>query len=154
MTEPLARLPSLQDLFDNLIATLAEGTERAVGDHVAPVTVAKDSDYPFLIVYHLPGGDFWGAPLSSNPDANVDVAVQLSSVGRRRDQAQALLDRALRVMLERDATGAFRRPVIGVADVVPQGGLGGVEREGAAPNAVYTATARLLLRCMGTTLEL
>ena len=117
------------------------GTSPHVYDTVVPV----DAQFPYWVVYQIPGGEGYGPPLT-DPDADTQIVVQVDSVAGRRDQAQLNRDRAANVMLSRRG-GALQYDMGAIAGWAFCGRMrndvpGGVEVEGAPPNAVFTASDR------------
>lgn len=139
-------VPDRQFITNNLLTMLAAGTGKQVGDHKAPAVPV----YPYSVLYVLPGGEYWGAPLIA-PDADVDMYYQVDSIGARRDQVEWLADRVRRTMLARTSGGVFQVSFTNptgwkVADRVPEGGPGGVQVEGSPPNEVFSIPERFALR--------
>lgn len=126
--------------------SLAAATGLPVGDHTAPVEVAGK---PWAIVYSISGGGLLDSNLAALEEG-MDLIYQVTSVGRRRDQAEWLADRTRGVVVGRTAAG-FSAPfpaIAGakVADRQLWGGLGGVEPSGDSPNQVWSVAERFLLR--------
>ena len=113
----------------------------AIGDHEAPVPVPDDE--PYSILDHIPGGWAWGAALVDHT-AGAALVYQTSTIGQRRDQAQALDDRLRELVLGRTAGGAYVTPITPVGLVVVDRDLdafGGVDVE----KEVVTVTSRYRL---------
>lgn len=85
-----------------LKAWLAEELNRGVEVGESP----SASPLPYVMIYPIPGGRFSG-PAFSAPNADADAVYQLTSVGKGREQAEWLADRARHVMLDREDDGTF-----------------------------------------------
>lgn len=95
--------PDLLPITDALVAFLAAQTGRPVGRATAPLVDGVPADLesgPYAIVYQLPGGDTWG-PFLSGPDEGAQLPYQVTSVGKRSDQADWMADRVRRAMVGR-----------------------------------------------------
>lgn len=127
-------------IIDMLKAAFGAGAR--VYDHRVP----EGATHPYWMVSHLPGGDRSGPPLVA-PDSDAALVFQVDGVALRRDAAQLAADRAVDVMIGRNAAGGFVRELVmpsgwALCDRMPSEGSGGVEQEGAPPNVVYTAPNR------------
>jgi hypothetical protein len=138
-------VPDRQRVTTNLLAMLASGTGKQVGDSRSPLNPVV----PYLVVFPIAGGSYWGAPLV-HPDENAEFVYQIDSVGAKRDQVEWLADRARRTMLARTPNGVFQVSFTDpagwhVADRMPYGGAGSVQVEGRPPNEVYSIAERFVL---------
>lgn len=129
---------------------LLETTTLPIGDHTAPAEVAGK---PWAVLYSIPGGEQSTANLAAVEDGT-DLIYQVSSVGRRRDQAEWMADLIRAVIVGRTA-GAFTAtwPAMAglkVADRQMWGGVGGVEPSGEAPHRVWSVAERFLIRIVLT----
>lgn len=111
-------------------------------DHVVP----PDAPFPYWMLTFIPGGSHNG-PFLTNPDVDAALVFQLDGVGGRRDQAQWIRDKAVEVVLARNADGSFVHQLVppsgwSICDRLPDEGSGGVEIEGAPPSTTYTAPQR------------
>lgn len=123
------------------------GTTRKVGDNEAPPDASLDDGY--AIVYTIDGGSFEGAPLWA-PEADAWLVYQVTSVGRKRDQAEWIADRVRLTLLSRVADGGFQVafPALAGMQVTgrePDGTSPGVIPEGVTPNRVYNVPERFRL---------
>ena len=92
----------------NWLKTLLEqGTNRPIGDGVAPIVNPSKTGFPYSIIYSLPGGSSWGG-FFAQPDANSDVVFQVSSFGLRKDSARFQNDAVRRTICARQANGDFQ----------------------------------------------
>lgn len=125
---------------------LLETTTIPIGDHTAPDEVAGK---PWAVVYSIPGGGLLDDNLAAVEDG-MDLLYQVTSVGRRRDQAEWMADRARSTIIGRTSAGfSTTFPTItglNVADRQLWGGVGGVEPSGEAPHQVWSVAERFLLR--------
>lgn len=95
--------PDLLSITDALVAFLAAQTARPVGRATAPLVDGDPADLgdgPYAIVYQLPGGGTWGPGLYG-PDEGAQLPFQVTSVGRRSDQADWMADRVRQAMVGR-----------------------------------------------------
>jgi hypothetical protein len=131
-------------LTNGLIECLETRTGKKCGDHEAPVT----EDKTYMILYALPGGDVGGPPLVA-PEADVTVVYQITSVGEERANAEWMADRARQAIMGRYEDGRFKSEISTPSGYVVadrrQLPDGGVDREGKAPNVVYSVPNRYAL---------
>lgn len=95
--------PDLLPITNALVALLEAQTGRPVGRGSAPLAggvVADLEDGPYAIVYQLAGGSTWG-PMLYGPDEASQLPYQVTSVGKRGDQADWMADRVRQVMVGR-----------------------------------------------------
>jgi hypothetical protein len=142
-------LELVTDAFITFIQTgiSAPSTPRLVGDHEAPP--GADLDIGYAVVYTIDGGQFEGASLWA-PESEAEVVFQVTSVGRKRNQAQWIADRARLTVLSRLAAGGFQVAFPDPAGMTvtgrePEGSTPGVIPEGVAPNRVYNIPERYRL---------
>lgn len=85
---------------------------------------------PYAIVYPIAGGATWG-PTFYGPDDGAEVPYQVTSVGLRADQAQAMADRVRQAMLGR-TDGQLSAIAVTGAVVLDRefAGYGGVDHDG------------------------
>jgi hypothetical protein len=123
-----------RELYANTRLMLATVTNRPVGLNKAPAPDENGKiSSPWSIVYSIEGGGFSGPPLE-DPHADATVVVQVTSVGRRDDQAEWQADKVRGAMLDR-TSGALDHPITPpdgykIMYVEPDGGPGGIDREG------------------------
>lgn len=88
-------------LFVDAVVAELEGAGLLVGDAVAPDAITHDTQgrltSPYCIVYPMPSGGTSG-PMSA-PHADEDMVVQVTAVGRTREQAQWVADTAKATLL-------------------------------------------------------
>lgn len=143
MTLPL---PPQQLVLTSLIADLrARFGAGAVGDHEAPA----NPSFPYLVVYSVDGGGSF-AP-GWRAERHISLPVQVSCVGRRRDQAQLMGDKVRDFMLERNPDGSFVQVLSSptgwvVSGRLPGDAASGVLVEGSSPNKIYTVPLRFTLQ--------
>lgn len=131
----------VQKVTNALLALLRTHLGDNVYDHD---TVPDTPTTPYYVVYRIPGGTS-GGPMA-DPEADLTLVFQINAVGKRRDQAEWASDKVTEVMLGRDELGRLEELPLPstmfecgrMRSDVP----GGVEQEGAPPNAVYTAVQR------------
>ena len=96
----MAEIASDREFVDAVIAAL-DAASLLVGDAVTPDGVTNDAQgrptTPYCIVYPMPSGGTSG-PMSS-PHADEDQVVQVTAVGRSREQAQWVADVAKTTLL-------------------------------------------------------
>lgn len=129
-----------------LIGLLETGTGKQIGDGRTPDDQVA---YPYGVLHVIDGSQFAGPPLFS-PDADVDIPIQVDSVGRRVDQCRWMADRVRRTLLARDG-GAFQvnpdHPAgYKIADRQNDGGPSVAIPEGNSANRLYTIPERYLIR--------
>lgn len=100
-----------------VVALLKWGTGRPMGEARVPPggtdeapDVTEAPELPYSIVYALPGGSY-GGPGLVDPQADIEWPYQVTSVGADRTQAEWMRDLCHRVMVLRDADGAFVWPM-------------------------------------------
>lgn len=98
-------VPQIRTLVSAVVDMLATATDLVVGDSQVP----SDTGIPYLIVYALPFGE--PTPTLADPEALVDMLLQVTAVGLRRDQADGALDRARLAILGRQASGVFTHAI-------------------------------------------
>ena len=114
-----------------------------VGDHEAP-----SAAFPHLIVYALDGGSMFVPGWF--PERHVGVPLQVTCVGSRRDQAQAVADSVTEFVLGRNSNGVYVQalstpPGWVMCDRLAGDAASGVMVEGSAPLKVYTVPLRFTL---------
>lgn len=134
------------DILDGLVAFFADQSSRPVGDG-APPPGSGEERYPFTTLYAIPGGSFPAGILETHGN-QAEVVIQLSCVGRRRDQADALLDRCRTAFLDHD----IPIPVAGHRVLLrePYAGTGGIDSSGQPPHRLFTATERFRIQVSST----
>ena len=98
---------------DAVVAFLAAGTDRPIGDARAPYKngdAAQTETPPYAIVYPIPGAGFSGA-FFATPEEDAAFEYQVTSVGWRADQADWMADKVREVMLGRLRSGLFLFPL-------------------------------------------
>lgn len=138
--------PDARHITDAVIVMLADAVGRPVGDHQAPGDDKTPPSLPYLVVESEPGGTMAGS-VSNRHDSRLFLFT-LTAVGERRDQAQALAQRAVNAVVDRDPVHrGWRCPLDPVDDsnqpaarIVDRRheASGGVDREGPLFNAVET----------------
>lgn len=124
--------------------------EYAGGDWGDGESYADLPSFPYGVIHHV-GSTRWGGALEA-PDANLDVVVQVDAIGRRGDQARALLDRVRGVLIDTDDDGLYRyAPHARLTDAVVRerrhlSGPTPVEPAGESPDRVYTTSERFTIR--------
>lgn len=96
-------------LLKNIRAGLAVLTGRPVGLVEAPVVDSVKPDYPYGIVYPIPGGVFSGS--MDQPDEDAEGVVQVTSVGETVDSVLAMAALVRSYFLSREPDGAFAFPI-------------------------------------------
>lgn len=129
-------VPDAADLVTAYVEMLARVTRLQVGDAAAPGDQQATPDYPYLLVDVIPGGGSRGD--LDNPDSVLDVVVQVTAVGRRRDQAHKAAVRAHQATLARTDTGWANPLGLRAGSELDREhqASGGVDREGDLFNAV------------------
>lgn len=128
---------------------LLETTALPIGDHVAPVEVPGK---PWATVYSIPGGGLMDDNLAA-VDHGIDLIYQVTSAGRRRDQAEWMADLMRTTVVGRSTGFTVAFPAVSgftVADRQLWGGLGGVTPSGEAPMQVWSVAERFLIRLVRT----
>lgn len=126
--------PDLLPITNALVDFLAAQTGRPVGRTTAPLVDGVPADLeegPYAIVYQLAGGETWG-PFLYGPDEAIRLPYQVTSVGRRSDQADWMADRVRQAMVGRTngtLTAALAVPGVTVLDR-EFSAYGGQDREG------------------------
>ena len=144
MTTLRSSVVAKHPITNGLIAMVRSGISKPVGDHEAPENA--DLDVGYAIAYTIDGGSFEGAPLWAT-ESDAWLVYQITSVGRKRDQAEAIADRVRLTILSRVAAGgfqvAFPDPAgMKVTGREPDGTSPGVIPEGVKPNRVYNVPER------------
>lgn len=91
------------------VADFLDPLGRPVGRARIPTQPTNDqivADPPYMILYPIMGGTYWGAPLTS-PEDSMGLVYQVTCVGMREDQAQWLADEVRVRILDRNTDGAF-----------------------------------------------
>lgn len=117
-----------------------------VGDHAAPRGVVE---YPYWTVWSVSGGSVGGPPLGA-AQADATYVYQVDSVGKTRDQAEALGSRARARVSGRGADGSYVAPRespagMVVTDRVAHDTPGAATPTGAYPNEVWTYSERFAI---------
>ena len=133
-------------LLTGIVSFVATRSSRPTGDGASPPG-SGDERYPFVVVYAIPGGSFPAGILETHGD-HAELVIQLSCVGRRRDQADALLDRCRAALLDHD----IQIPVAGHSVLLrqPYAGTGGIDSSGQPPHRLFTATERFRIHVSST----
>lgn len=121
-------LPIVRAHTDAVIAAL-EALGLAVGDAVAP-----DQDPPYVVVYPIPGGSTTGT--LATPDDDAILVYQVTCVGKTREQAEWLADKAL-ILLEGNVAVTGRRVLRVSLDM-----HGGTQRDDQLTPPVFWSTPR------------
>lgn len=130
------------DVTTALVAMLRDqiGGGIRVYDH----DVYDEPGYPYAVVLRMDDPESSGPPFA-NPEADGCVAVQIDSVGRRRDQAEKLADRVMGRLLPRADDGTW------LYDIAVPGWVcmdrrrvsgGGVEPQGPPKARIYASQVR------------
>lgn len=144
-----------EDVSDRRIVTAAlldllETTTLPIGDHTAPEEVAGK---PWATLYSITGGNLSQDNLAAVEDGT-DLIYQVTSVGRRRDQAEWMADLIRAKVVARTATAFVTAwpsmTGLKVADRQMWGGVGGVEQSGEAPHQLWSVAERFLIRVVPT----
>lgn len=135
-----------RDLTSALIAMLQTATARPVGDGEVPQGFTIEQGY--YIVYGIPNDGYFDGLEAAGQDA--DVVYQVTSVGKRRDHADWLADRARLTILARTGPTfqvAFVPPAgMKVIDRRPDSGLPGTPvSQGTPPNQRWQVAERFVL---------
>lgn len=112
----------------------------AVYDHGAPA----NRDFPYVVVYRIPGGTATG-PILYDPDADITIPYQIDAVSNRRDSAEWAAGQVGQIMV--GYVNGVLEYALPLPDTARECGrmrtdLGGVEPEGLPPNRVYTVPNR------------
>jgi hypothetical protein len=130
-----------EQLVTNAFLELLRSGGLAVYDHTVPPAARR----PYCMVSSIPGGGWSGPPLMGGQD-DASLVYQVDYVAARRDQAQLYRDKGDAVVVGRTDGGLdFEFPYVegwACCDRIRTDAPGGVEVEGAPPNAVYTAVRR------------
>lgn len=118
---------SLREHTDAVIAAL-EAADLSVGDAEAP-----DAQPPYVVVYAIPGGRAFGSLAEPHEDA--ELVYQITCVGKTREQAEWLADKAM-VLLD-GLTVDGRSIAFVTLDSLP-----GVQRQTEPTPAVFLSTPR------------
>lgn len=135
-------VPNRRTVTDALIVMLEAATGRPVGDFDSPVDGTEPvpmpvAGYPYLVVASIAGGGSTGSVASSAD--TLTIVYQLTAVGLRRDQAEALSARAHQAMLEVALTGGWAHPIAAAGHTVAirvHDSSGGTDIDGPFVNAV------------------
>jgi len=136
----------------SVVAVLQGAATFPVGDGRAPDEV---SGRPWAIVYSIDGGRLLDDNLGAR-EHSTDLVYQVTSIGRRRDQAEWAADLCRRTMLARTPAGAFQVvwPAVAAGVVVVDrqllGPVGGVKSDGNPPHDVHSTTERYIVRLVPT----
>jgi hypothetical protein len=135
-----------QWLLDLLIA---DEPTFPVGDHNAPDPL----EYPYRVVWSVPGGSVSGPPLGESA-ADADLVYQVDSVGLTREQAERLAARTRRTVAGRLPDGSFHAAAeppsgLSVSDRILDGSAGSPIVEGTRPNEVWTVSERFVISVTG-----
>lgn len=126
--------PEVRPITDALVAFLGAQTGRPVGRATAPLVDGVPADLedgPYAIVYQLAGGEHWG-PFLYGPDEAIALPYQVTSVGKRSDQADWMADKVRQAMLAR-TNGTLTAPLTAPGVTVLDrefSSYGGQDREG------------------------
>ncbi len=132
------------------LLTVLGTTSLPIGDHTAP---AETAGKPWAVLYSIPGGAYGDDNLAA-VETGTDLLYQVTSVGRRRDQAEWMADLIRAKVIGRTLGGFIATwPAmtgLSVADRQMWGGVGGVEPSGEAPHQVWSVAERFLIRVVLT----
>lgn len=126
-------LPLLRTHTDAVIAALVALGGPPVGDAHAP-----DEEAPYYVAYPVPGGESTGNLGSPSDDAV--LIVQVTCVGKSREQAQWMADKATEKLLNETLTVADRKIARIKLDTNP-----GVRRDDDVTPPVFTSMPRFRL---------
>lgn len=120
-------------LRESLAAAITVGGDPVAvgkGDVPNPVPPAKTPKVPYLVVYELAGGGYWGA--LRRPERSVVYLYRVRAVGETEEQASWLAGRVRSHILGRDTRGRLATEIAAeglvVKDRWPEGSPGGVEK--------------------------
>lgn len=138
--------PARHSVTEMLLTLLRRGTGKQVGDYELPA----DAEYPYAILYPIPGGGFDGPPLQSS-ESDALFTYQVTSVGLSRKQAEWMGDRVRATVVARSANGAFQvahddPDGLRIASRMVESGAGGVDVQGDPPHRVYSVAERFSIR--------
>lgn len=140
-----------RELVTDFIRMLRDATGVPIGDNAVPDefsgSVPSDKDYPYAIVYQVDGGYLDGPPLVRH-DSHADIPVQVSSVGRTREQAHWMGDQIREAVLAQRDDGTFvwkMTPDVAGRDIHT---IGGIDSEGSPPKRTFTYACIYLLRVL------
>ena len=138
--------PDRRPFTNALVGLIAGGTGHPTYDEGS---VPPDVKPPFTVVTPVGGQAAWGPSLGEE-HTTPEMRYQVSCAGLRRDQAEALLDRARRTIVAREPSGEYQVPIEApepwaIAERCLEADHG-VVQEGEAPNAVWTAVADFALK--------
>lgn len=144
MHAPVERNLVTSALIDMLV--LVTGRPMSVGMAPTDATGRVLSSYPYAVIFPRDGGPFTGPPFGAmNNEAA--FGYQITSVGERPDQADALSDRIRTAILAQSKAGPFLNPlVIPEAHVMMResmGPPGRLTREGRIYNVVDSYIIRV-----------
>lgn len=104
-----------------------------VGDGVAPRNADKSEvDPPYVVLYGVVGGNFDG-PLSDT-QADVSMVYQITGVGQTRFSAQAAMDLARAILMDKSNVTITGRTIRDIRLVSP---FSGVVRDDDLPNPLF-----------------
>jgi hypothetical protein len=128
--------PPIQQLSAAYVDMLSVVTDRPWANLDAPGTFTTPTLKPYGLLQRIDGGESFGSV--SKPASMATVIYQLTSVGIRADQAEALLDRAVEATMTQTSDGwANAITAIGLTVIGRRPDLiGGVQTEGELVNAV------------------
>ena len=93
----------------------------------------EDAPLPYVVVYDIPGGSFYGPPLAA-PEDDAEYLFQTTCVGGTAAQATWMDDQVRGVVIARNATGSFVYPLVvtgaSIIDRQSQTGTSGATRTG------------------------
>lgn len=90
-------------IVDWLLDLLRAGTGKEIGDHQSP----ESPSFPYGVLTVLDGSTFGGPPLVA-PEADMDIPVQVDSIGRTPAQARWMADIVRRTLVARFPGGRFQ----------------------------------------------
>lgn len=120
-------------------------TGMRIGDHEPPADMAL----PYSIVYIVDDAPPPSGPPLTDPEGDLWIGVQVTSVGSGRKQAQWQADKIRTYLIGRNASGAHTSALPAIAGFVVASRMGatpsGVVPEGSAPNTLYNVPDRYVL---------
>lgn len=137
-------------LTASVLATLRRELEPTGKVHDGQIPKGTEKPrLPYWILYSIAGGGWDGPPLHG-PEDDMTFLYQVTAVAGRRDQVELLADMVADVWVGHTETGSYKKEFDEVEGWVIAARLradvpGGVDREGAAPNVVFTAANRFAI---------
>lgn len=144
------RSPVSQALGPWLEAIVARPVAVFVAPNAPPWSDARSRPFPYVILYSVPGGGYWGPPLRA-PNGAASFIYQANAVALRGEQSEELGDAVRDAFLGRAPSGAFTHdpPALpggwAVIDRDADGAPGATEYSGQPPKRVFTTSERYVI---------